>query len=149
MGTREYWCDWYDVQGRLLDGFDKGKGDGVLLVDIGGGKGHDLQAFDERFGAEGNGKEGVLVLQEMKEVLQGIGEGDLDAKAMKMVYDFFTPQRVKGARAYFLHHILHDWSDKYCHLILKNIREAMTPGYSKLLIHNLVLPDTGTSEIQA
>jgi hypothetical protein len=54
-----------------------------------------------------------------------------------------------GARGYFLHHILHDWSDKYCHLILKAIRSAMHPGYSKLLIHDLILPDTGAQEIQA
>lgn len=54
-----------------------------------------------------------------------------------------------GARGYFLHHILHDWSDKYCHLILKAVRSAMKPGYSKLLIHELILPDSGAAEIQA
>jgi hypothetical protein len=54
-----------------------------------------------------------------------------------------------GARAYFLHHILHDWSDKYCLQILKQLRDAMTPGYSKLIIHELVLPDVGATELQA
>jgi hypothetical protein len=54
-----------------------------------------------------------------------------------------------GARGYFLHHILHDWLDKYRHLILKAIQSAMHPGYSRLLIHDLILPDTGAQEIQA
>jgi hypothetical protein len=54
-----------------------------------------------------------------------------------------------GARGYFLHHIIHDWSDKYCHLILEAKQPAMRPGYSKLLIHDLILPDSGAQEIQA
>lgn len=56
---------------------------------------------------------------------------------------------IAGARGYFLHHVLHDWSDKYCQLMLQNIRRAMIPGYSKLLIHELILPNTGAVEIQA
>lgn len=40
-------------------------------------------------------------------------------------------------------------SDKYCKLMLEQLRAAMTPGYSKLLIHDLVLPDIGATEIQA
>ena len=47
-----------------------------------------------------------------------------------------------------MHHILHDWSDKYCLMILKQLREAMKPGYSRLLIHDLILPDTGALEYQ-
>lgn len=44
---------------------------------------------------------------------------------------------------------MHDWSDKYCHQILKSIRAAMRPGYSKLLLHQLILPDFGANEMQA
>jgi hypothetical protein len=50
---------------------------------------------------------------------------------------------------YFLQYILHNWSDKYCLMILKHIRDAMTPGYSKLIIHDIVLPAVGASEVQA
>jgi hypothetical protein len=45
-----------------------------------------------------------------------------------------------GAKDYFLRHILHDWSDKYYHLILKAIYSTMRPGYSELLIHELSYP---------
>ena len=48
-----------------------------------------------------------------------------------------------GARAYFLHSILHDWNDQDCHKILRNLADAMEPGYSKLLINENVIPDTG------
>jgi hypothetical protein len=41
-----------------------------------------------------------------------------------------------------LQHILHDFSsDDACHRILKNIVPAMKPGYSKLLIKELMIPD--------
>lgn len=38
--------------------------------------------------------------------------------------------------------ILHDWPDRACREILSNTAAAMREGYSKLLIDELVLPDT-------
>lgn len=38
---------------------------------------------------------------------------------------------------------LHDWPTNEATIILKRIAEAMTPGYSKLLILENVLPETG------
>jgi hypothetical protein len=42
-----------------------------------------------------------------------------------------------------MHSVLHDWPDNLCHKILANITAAMKPGYSKLLINENVIPDTG------
>lgn len=39
--------------------------------------------------------------------------------------------------------ILHDWPDEKCAEILANLKPAMTPKYSKLLINEYVLPATG------
>ena len=39
--------------------------------------------------------------------------------------------------------ILHDWPDDKCTEILANLKLAMTPKYSKLLINEYVIPDTG------
>lgn len=50
-----------------------------------------------------------------------------------------------GARAYFYHHILHDWSDEKCLQILEPLKLAMKPGYSKLLLHEMIIPETGAS----
>lgn len=47
-----------------------------------------------------------------------------------------------GARAYYMHSVLHDWPDEKCIEILKNIVPAMKPGYSKILINENVIPET-------
>ena len=44
-----------------------------------------------------------------------------------------------GARAYYLRQILHDWSDEPARKILEMIKPAMTPGYSRLLVHERVV----------
>lgn len=54
-----------------------------------------------------------------------------------------------GARVYFYHHILHDWSDYYCLKILESVVAAMTQGYSKLLLHEMVVLEQGASQFQA
>jgi hypothetical protein len=41
-----------------------------------------------------------------------------------------------------MHWILHDWSDERCRSILTNIVAAMKPGYSRLILHETLLPDT-------
>lgn len=46
-----------------------------------------------------------------------------------------------GARAYYRHSILHDWTDEVCLQILEGIIAAMKPGYSELLINENVIPD--------
>lgn len=40
-----------------------------------------------------------------------------------------------------MHGVLHDWSDEPARKILENSRPAMTPGHSKLLVHDHVLPE--------
>ena len=42
-----------------------------------------------------------------------------------MKHDFFSPQPVKNAKAYYLRTVLHDWPDKQVREILKNIKAAM------------------------
>ena len=54
-----------------------------------------------------------------------------------------------GARVYYLRSILHDWPDDKCRLILSRLASAMTPGYSKVLVNELVLQDQGCSAIAA
>lgn len=67
---------------------------------------------------------------------------------LKVSWRFPAPHIVKlfiqiGSRAYFLHSILHDWPDDVCESILSRIKEAMKPGYSRLLINENVMPSTG------
>lgn len=44
-----------------------------------------------------------------------------------------------------MHAVLHDWPDDKAKQLLENTRDAMTKGYSKLFIYDIVLPPTGAS----
>ena len=50
-----------------------------------------------------------------------------------------------GARAYYIRQCLHNWPAEKCLTILTEIRKAMKPGYSKLFVHELIVPDRGAS----
>lgn len=41
-----------------------------------------------------------------------------------------------------MHSVMHDWPDEQCQQILAKLASAMTPGYSKLLLNENVIPDT-------
>ncbi|KAJ5189077.1 Winged helix-turn-helix transcription repressor DNA-binding [Penicillium cf. griseofulvum] len=135
---RVRWMDtgFYPVQEQLVDGVTIGQDD-VLLVDVGGSFGHDLSDFRRKW----PGAPGRLVLQDLPEVVASVK--DLHPSIEVTSHDFFTEQPVKGARAYYMHSVLHDWPDELCRKILANTVAAMRPGYSKLLVNENVIPDTG------
>ena len=129
------WVDagFYPVQDRLAKGFDT-TASNVLLVDIGGGLGHDLQEL----AAKHPSLPGKLILQDRAEVISTVSaEGVFEATT----HDFFTAQPVESARAYYLHSVLHDWGDDDCIKILEQLKPAMKPRYSKLLINEIIVPD--------
>ncbi|OJK01987.1 hypothetical protein ASPACDRAFT_50756 [Aspergillus aculeatus ATCC 16872] len=130
----------YPVQQQLIEGAVPAIGDeGVLLVDVAGSFGHDLLDFRRKW----PDVPGRLVLQDLPEVVASV-PGEVREHGIEVMgYDFFTAQPAIGARAYYLHSILHDWPDDLCRRILANLTAAMTPGYSKLLINENVIPDTG------
>lgn len=127
---REERFDYYPVEQRL-----RAVADTPLLVDVGGGRGHDLVSFQARYPQ----LPGKLVLQERPVVIDA--NKDLPSNIEAMRYDFFAPQPVKGAKACYLRTILHEWPDKQARQILANIRDAMTED-SILLINENVLPDS-------
>jgi hypothetical protein len=88
MGARAYWTEWYPVAENLLEGADPSS---KLLIDIAGGKGHDLQAFHDKFPEQAG-----LVLQELPQALEMVTEEILDPSIERMSYDFFTEQPIKG-----------------------------------------------------
>lgn len=46
-----------------------------------------------------------------------------------------------GAKFYYMHSVLHDWSDERCQTILTELVRVMKPGFSKILINEIVVPD--------
>jgi hypothetical protein len=81
--------DFYPVAERLGQGLSDNE-DAVLLVDVGGGIGHDLKEFK----AKHTDLPGRLILQERAEVITHISKSEQDFEAT--VHDFFTPQPIQG-----------------------------------------------------
>ncbi|KAI4592216.1 hypothetical protein KJ359_011455 [Pestalotiopsis sp. 9143b] len=106
-----------------------------LVVDIGGNIGHDIERVRTRY----PDLAAKLYLQDRADVIKLSKCPDT---VNKMVYDFFTPQPVRGARIYYMHGVLHDWSDAPALKILQNQRPAMKAGYSKLLVHDHVVRES-------
>lgn len=67
---------------------------------------------------------------------------DLDGRVSFMAHNFLTEQPTHGADVYFFRWIFHNWSDKYCIQILKNLIPALKPG-AKIVINDNVLPQPG------
>lgn len=112
MNRGEDRIDFYPVEDRL-----RVAGSQTLLVDVGGGLGHDLIAFRRRFPK-------LLRKLIVQDIILGNAES-LPSGIEAMKYDFFTPQPIKNAKVYYLRTVLHDWPDKQTGEILDNIRLSM------------------------
>ncbi|CAJ2509520.1 Uu.00g145460.m01.CDS01 [Anthostomella pinea] len=134
------WTEVYDTK-SLVDGFSSSDG-GVCVVDTGGAHGIDIMRMLARHPEL---PQGALVLQDLPDV---VAMAKIDSKIETMPYNFFTPQPVQGSRAYFMHAVLHDWTDPEAKIILGNLAPAMKKGHSKLLIYEVVIPPTGASPLQ-
>ncbi|KAF8247315.1 S-adenosyl-L-methionine-dependent methyltransferase [Wilcoxina mikolae CBS 423.85] len=132
-------------EGKLSDPFPFGeelgkdplKEDQVLLVDIGGGRGQALEAIRVDYPQ----LKGRFVLQDLEPVIADAVAGGLQRDIEPMVGSFFEPQKIKGARAYHIRRVLHDWGDEKSREILVNTAAGMAED-SRLLITDMVVPNT-------
>lgn len=132
------WIKSYPVSERLLDDLDIHR---PLLVDIGGGEGKDVKAL-ELF-LRSSRPDARYVLQDTQETLDGLNTTEWPPQIDRVPHNFFAPQPAgsQGAKAYLLHSVLHDWPDAQAKEILERVKDAMTPGYSKLLVFEAILPE--------
>lgn len=141
---RNHKMDWthvYDTS-ELVSGADLTTG-APLLVDIGGAHGLDAQRLLARHPEL---PPDVLVVQDTPQVV-AMSPQHVDPRVKKMAHDFFTPQPLAGARAYFFHAVPHDWPDADVLRMLARVRRAMKRGYSALLIYEVVLPAEGATSL--
>ena len=119
----------------MLDAYDlSGVG---TLADVGGGLGTNLAAALGRYPA----MRGLLfdqphVVERARPRLKAAG---VAGRCAVEGGDFFKTAP-RGADAYLLGHIIHDWDDAKAGLILDNLRRAMPAG-AKLLLVEHVLPE--------
>jgi len=127
------------VHGRetaaMLDAYDLS--DVATLADVGGGLGSNLTAALGRYPA----MRGLLfdqphVVERARPVLEAAG---VSGRCTVEGGDFFEAAP-RGADAYMLGHIIHDWDDAKAGRILDNLRRAMPAG-AKLLLVEYVLPE--------
>lgn len=82
------WIEWFPVQERIIDGFEDQDGD-VLIVDVAGGRGHDLKDFRDKFPQA----PGRLILEETLPVLEDMPPiPGIECQP----FDLFEPQPVKS-----------------------------------------------------
>lgn len=87
---RVSWVDWFPVREKLLLEGSGVCADSPLLVDVAGGRGHDLLEFHERF-PDHSGK---LILQDQQSVLDSVAV--LPDGIEKKAIDFFKEKPVPG-----------------------------------------------------
>ncbi|XXH03926.1 hypothetical protein Hte_010334 [Hypoxylon texense] len=113
-----------------------------IFVDVGGNRGHQCINLKQRY----PNLRGRIIVQDQPHVIEEAkanplpGFDDIEAHPQ----DIFTPQKIKGARVYYMRYILHDWPDRKCVEILKNLRAGMTEE-STIFIDEMVMPERGAS----
>ena len=86
--NRTPWFQYYPVSNFVDD--DMQDENAVLIVDVGGGRGHELLAFKKAFPDQ----RGRLIVQDLSQTIDDIDHLTRGVESMK--YDFFTPQPIKG-----------------------------------------------------
>jgi hypothetical protein len=110
------------------------------VVDVGGSRGHVSAHLAERF------PHLKFKVQDMPEVVKGAEEvipSNVAGRVSFMSHDMFTEQPVRNADVYLLRFVLHDWPDKYCVKVLKELVPALKRG-AKVVIQDHLLPEPGT-----
>lgn len=136
---RGYWTDLYPVRERLLTDADETL---PFVVDIGGSNGHDMQRLADQYHISPD----RLYVQDLEIVIEP-ARANAEVKLNFMAHNFFDPQPVKHARAYYIHSVQHNWSDEDCVKMLRHLRDAMKPGYSKILLNEIIIPTSGCDPV--
>ncbi|KAJ4339007.1 hypothetical protein N0V95_007900 [Ascochyta clinopodiicola] len=126
------WVESYPI-GKDIGSFQSAA-DSALLVDVGGGFGQQSVAFKAQLPSA----QGRVVVQDVASTLAYAPK--IDGIEFQE-HDFFTPQPIRGAKYYYLRHILHDWTADDSIRILRNLIPALSPE-SRIVIDEVVLPDT-------
>ncbi|KAL2421756.1 O-methyltransferase gsfC [Exophiala dermatitidis] len=109
----------------------------VSLVDIGGGVGNTVKRILDAY-KKLDPKH--VVLQDQENVIDMAAKEKIVPEGVRLMkHDFWTPQPVKGAKAYYFRRVFHDYSDELCAKALRQIIPAMAPD-SRVLVADMLLP---------
>ena len=129
---------WIPIE-PLLDNYDWASLGQATVVDVGGCHGPVSKAIAKRF------PNLRFIVQDLPgPVAKGIAQvpAELTSRVSFMEHDFFTEQRVRGADVYFFRAIFHDWPDKYCIRILRQLIPALRRG-SRIIVNEFSADERG------
>jgi hypothetical protein len=142
----------YPAKERLADSFDSSISP-VFFVDVGGATGQKAIALKDSLARV----PGKIIVQDLPVYVK---QAPSVEGVEFMVHDFYTEQPIKGtrktqcpsptnsckgAKAYYIRQCLHNHPDEACVQILSRLREACKPGYSRVLVHEQIVPEVGAS----
>jgi hypothetical protein len=104
------------------------------IVDVGGSHGAIALELTKRHSHM------TAVVQDLPEVISAAPSPP--ERVTFQAYNFFTPQLVQHADVYLFRMIFHNWGDKYCVQILRNLIPALKKG-SRIVINDHVIPPPG------
>ncbi|KAF7181291.1 hypothetical protein CNMCM7691_000509 [Aspergillus felis] len=117
--------------------------DRVTIVDVGGSHGNALRGIKKAVPC----LKGRFVLQDLDPVIQEHHEALRADGIEPMSLDFFKQvQPIKGAPVYYFRRVFHDWPDEpESKLILQNTAASMDRERSRILIHEIIVPEMGAT----
>ncbi|KAF2167694.1 hypothetical protein M409DRAFT_53677 [Zasmidium cellare ATCC 36951] len=106
----------------------------VQFCDVAGGNGHQALNVVQKYPT----LEGRVVVQDRPDMTFTQHTG-----VEHVSFDLFQPNPTKGARVYYLRHILHDWPDEQGRTILTHLRAVMEND-SVIIVNEMVIRDVDT-----
>lgn len=111
----------------------------AVVVDVGGGKGPAAIALAQAFPKLN------IIVQDLGHVCaQGREQLPEDVKGRVSFeeHDFFTPQPMRDIDVFYIRAVFHNWPDKYCIEILRNLIPGLKKG-SRVVIQDPMFPESG------
>lgn len=104
QSDRLHWTEWFP-ENRLFHYAGRNPEQRRVVVDVGGGRGHDIKAFAKKYAQAPVS----AILQDLRGTIEE-ARAEMQAAGIEVcVHDFFQPQPVRGADIYYMHKIMHDW----------------------------------------
>lgn len=123
---------------HVINGFDWDSLGQAQLVNVGGGAGHVTMELAKHF------PKLSVVMQDMENMVEQESStipAEVTGRFEYIVHDMFAPQTFQ-ADVYFFRWVFHNWSDKYCTLIIKALIPALRPG-AKIILNETCMPEPG------
>jgi sterigmatocystin 8-O-methyltransferase len=114
---------------------------GSLLVDIGGGSGHNSVRLVSQY------PNLRCIVQDYESVVSNAKDitilpDDIASRIEWQAHDYYIRQPCKGATLYLFSHVLMDNDDANCIKMIRSVVEAMDSGVSRILVYDFADPPT-------